>query len=115
MQTQQHYHNEGFQAYPAPAKINLFLHIVGRRADGYHLLQSVFRLIDLQDTIYIRIRDDGEIHRASEHPDVPETQDLTIRAAHLLKAQVNCSSVNGIWASTWRGCSFLYFWQKCLG
>ena len=91
MQIQQHYLDEGFQAYPAPAKINLFLHIVGRRTDGYHLLQSVFRLIDLQDTIYIRIRDDGEIHRASEHPDVPETQDLTIRAAHLLKAQANCS------------------------
>ena len=91
MQTQQHYHNEGFQAYPAPAKINLFLHIVGRRADGYHLLQSVFRLIDLQDTIYIRIRDDGEIHRASEHPDVPEAQDLSIRAARLLKTHANCS------------------------
>ncbi len=91
MQTQQHYLDNGFQAYPAPAKINLFLHIVGRRADGYHLLQSVFRLIDLQDTIYIRIREDGEIHRASEHPDVPEAQDLTIRAAHLLKAHANCS------------------------
>ena len=91
MQTQQHYLNEGFQAYPAPAKINLFLHIVGRRPDGYHLLQSVFRLIDLQDTIYIRIREDGEIHRASEHPDVPEAQDLTIRAAHLLKTHANCS------------------------
>ena len=90
MQTQQHYLDNGFQAYPAPAKINLFLHIVGRRADGYHLLQSVFRLIDLQDTIYIRIREDDEIHRASEHPDVPETQDLTIRAAHLLKAHANC-------------------------
>ena len=91
MQTQQYYLNEGFQAYPAPAKINLFLHILGRRADGYHLLQSVFRLIDLQDTIYIRIRKDGEIHRASEHPDVPEAQDLTIRAAHLLKTHANCS------------------------
>ncbi len=91
MQTQQHYLDNGFQAYPAPAKINLFLHIVGRRADGYHLLQSVFRLIDLQDIIYIRIREDGEIHRASEHPDVPEAQDLTIRAAHLLKAHANCS------------------------
>lgn len=91
MQTQQHYLDNGFQAYPAPAKINLFLHIVGRRADGYHLLQSVFRLIDIQDIIYIRIREDGEIHRASEHPDVPEAQDLTIRAAHLLKAHANCS------------------------
>ena len=91
MQTQQHYLDNGFQAYPAPAKINLFLHILGRRADGYHLLQSVFRLIDLQDVIYIRIREDGEIHRASEHPDVPEAQDLTIRAANMLKAHTNCS------------------------
>jgi 4-diphosphocytidyl-2-C-methyl-D-erythritol kinase len=91
MQTQQHYLDASFQAYPAPAKINLFLHIVGRRADGYHLLQSVFRLIDLQDTIYIRIREDGEIHRTSEHPGVPEAQDLTIRAANLLKAHANCS------------------------
>lgn len=90
MQTQQHYLDEGFQAYPAPAKINLFLHIVGRRADGYHLLQSVFRLIDLQDTIYIRIRKDGEIQRVSENPGIPEAQDLTIRAAHLLKAHTNC-------------------------
>ena len=90
MQTQQHYLDEGFQAYPAPAKINLFLHIVGRRADGYHLLQSVFRLIDLQDTIYIRIRKDDEIQRVSENPGIPEAQDLTIRAAHLLKAHTNC-------------------------
>lgn len=90
MQTQQHYLDTSFQAYPAPAKINLFLHIVGRRADGYHLLQSVFRLIDLQDTIYIRIREDGEIHRTSEHLGVPEAQDLTIRAAHLLKTHANC-------------------------
>jgi 4-diphosphocytidyl-2-C-methyl-D-erythritol kinase len=87
--------SKGFQAYPAPAKINLFLHITGRREDGYHLLQSVFRLIDLQDTIYLRVREDGEIHRASHtaqlfEAQVPEAQDLTIRAANLLKAQTNC-------------------------
>ena len=91
----QQYLSQRFQAYPAPAKINLFLHIVGRRADGYHLLQSVFRLIDLQDTIYIRIREDGEIKRVSDRAQsfetqVPETQDLTIRAAKLLKEHTNC-------------------------
>jgi 4-diphosphocytidyl-2-C-methyl-D-erythritol kinase len=95
MQTQQPYLAQGFQAYPAPAKINLFLHIIGRRTDGYHLLQSAFRLIDLQDTIYIRVREDGEIHRVSEHAQafdaqVPEHQDLSIRAANLLKAHTNC-------------------------
>ena len=93
---QQPYMSQGFQAYPAPAKINLFLHIVARRADGYHLLQSVFRLIDLQDTIYIRIRDDGEIKRVSDHSQsfetqVPETQDLAIRAAKLLKEHSHCT------------------------
>jgi 4-diphosphocytidyl-2-C-methyl-D-erythritol kinase len=93
---QQPYISQGFQAYPAPAKINLFLHIVARRADGYHLLQSVFRLIDLQDTIYIRIRDDGEIKRVSDHSQsfetqVPETQDIAIRAAKLLKEHSHCT------------------------
>jgi 4-diphosphocytidyl-2-C-methyl-D-erythritol kinase len=93
---QQPYMSQGFQAYPAPAKINLFLHIVARRADGYHLLQSVFRLIDLQDTIYIRIRDDGEIKRVSDHSQsfetqVPETQDIAIRAAKLLKEHSHCT------------------------
>ena len=85
----------GFQAYAAPAKINLFLHVTGRRADGYHLLQSVFRLIDLQDTIYIKVRQDKLIKRASGHTQsfesqVPEEQDLTIRAAKLLQNYSNC-------------------------
>lgn len=82
--------NTGFQAYPAPAKINLFLHITGRRDDGYHLLQSAFRLIDLQDTIYIKVRDDGAINRVSEHAGVPAEQDLAIRAAKLLQAHTDC-------------------------
>ncbi|HSS26609.1 MAG TPA: 4-(cytidine 5'-diphospho)-2-C-methyl-D-erythritol kinase [Usitatibacter sp.] len=71
--------------YPAPAKLNLFLHVVGRRADGYHLLQSAFTLIDLSDTLRFRVRDDGAIHRVSDVAGVPATQDLVVRAALLLK------------------------------
>ncbi len=70
---------------PAPAKLNLFLHVVGRREDGYHLLQSVFQLIDLSDTLHFDLRDDDRIQRVTELADVPEDQDLVIRAAKLLK------------------------------
>ncbi len=73
-------------AYPAPAKLNLFLHVVGRRADGYHLLQSVFQLIDYSDTVYIQLRNDGRIMRDQDVPGVPEDSDLTIRAARLLQS-----------------------------
>jgi 4-diphosphocytidyl-2-C-methyl-D-erythritol kinase len=71
--------------YPAPAKVNLFLHVVGRRADGYHLLQSAFRFIDLADTLRFRVRDDGAIHRVNDVPGVPAAHDLAVRAALLLK------------------------------
>lgn len=73
-------------AYPAPAKLNLFLHVVGRRPDGYHLLQSVFRLIDRADTVHLELRDDGRVMRAGTLPGVTEEQDLTVRAARLLQA-----------------------------
>ena len=72
-------------AYPAPAKLNLFLHVVGRRADGYHLLQSVFRLIDRADTVHLELRDDGRVVRDGNLPGVPEDRDLTVRAACLLQ------------------------------
>jgi 4-diphosphocytidyl-2-C-methyl-D-erythritol kinase len=71
--------------YPAPAKLNLFLHVVGRRADGYHLLQSVFVLVDRCDTLRLRVRSDGEIRRVNEVAGVPSEQDLTVRAARALK------------------------------
>ena len=71
--------------YPAPAKLNLFLHVVGRRADGYHLLQSVFTLIDLGDRIRLRVREDGEIRRVTPIPGVSEENDLAVRAARLLR------------------------------
>jgi 4-diphosphocytidyl-2-C-methyl-D-erythritol kinase len=71
--------------YPAPAKLNLFLHVVGRRADGYHLLQSVFTLIDRCDRIRIAPRADGLIRRVNELAAVPEAEDLAVRAARLLQ------------------------------
>ncbi|QJR13639.1 4-(cytidine 5'-diphospho)-2-C-methyl-D-erythritol kinase [Usitatibacter palustris] len=70
----------------APAKLNLFLHVIGRRADGYHLLQSAFTLIDHADRLRFRIRDDGAIHRVNAVAGVPEEEDLAIRAARLLQA-----------------------------
>lgn len=72
---------------PAPAKLNLFLHVTGRRADGYHLLQSVFQLIDHGDTLHFDLRDDERIVRTSEVPGVPQDQDLIVRALRLLQAE----------------------------
>jgi 4-diphosphocytidyl-2-C-methyl-D-erythritol kinase len=72
---------------PAPAKLNLFLHVVGRRSDGYHLLQSVFQLIDLLDTLDFDLRDDDRIVRTSVIAEVAEADDLVVRAANLLKAE----------------------------
>ncbi len=71
--------------YPAPAKLNLFLHVVGRRADGYHLLQSAFTLIDYSDRLRFRVRADGVIARISGLPGVSAENDLTLRAASALR------------------------------
>jgi len=71
--------------FPAPAKLNLFLHVLGRRPDGYHSLQSVFTLIDRMDRLRFRVRLDGEVHRVNEVRNVPEHLDLTVRAALLLR------------------------------
>ena len=79
-----------FQSFLAPAKINLFLHITGQRADGYHLLQTVFRLIDLFDTINLKPTTDGIIKRVNDVPNVPAEQDLCIRAAKLLQQHTQC-------------------------
>ena len=69
----------------SPAKLNLFLHIVGRRADGYHLLQSVFQLIDWCDEIHLKKISQNEVRRANPIPGVAPEQDLVVRAAQLLK------------------------------
>lgn len=81
---------QGWSAWPAPAKLNLFLHITGRRADGYHLLQTVFRLLDWGDTVHVRLRQDGQVHRVGDSvPGVAEQDDLLVRAANLLKKEAN--------------------------
>jgi 4-diphosphocytidyl-2-C-methyl-D-erythritol kinase len=72
--------------WPAPAKLNLFLHVTGRRADGYHELQTLFQLIDLSDAISISVRLDGEIERARGPSDIDPEADLTLRAARALKS-----------------------------
>lgn len=82
---------QDFQPFLAPAKINLFLHIIGQRADGYHLLQTVFRLLDYYDTIHLKPTANGAIKRVNEVAGVPEAQDLCIRAAKLLQQHTNCS------------------------
>ncbi len=76
---------ESWTSWPAPAKLNLFLHIVGRRSDGYHLLQTVFQLLDWGDTVRLRTRSDGEIARSNDVPGVAPQSDLCLRAAHALR------------------------------
>lgn len=82
--------NHSAMSYPAPAKLNLFLHVVGRRADGYHLLQTVFRFLDFGDSLEITLRQDGVIRLLSLLPGVPESHDLCWRAAHLLQTHTGC-------------------------
>ncbi|OHC67302.1 MAG: 4-(cytidine 5'-diphospho)-2-C-methyl-D-erythritol kinase [Rhodocyclales bacterium RIFCSPLOWO2_02_FULL_63_24] len=78
--------------WPAPAKINLFLHVVGRRADGYHLLQTVFRFLDFSDTIRCEPRGDGRILLATPLPGVAPESDLTVRAATALRAATGATA-----------------------
>jgi len=73
--------------YPAPAKLNLFLHVVGRRADGYHLLQTAFRLIERCDWLRFAPREDGGIRLARALPGVAESDELSLRAARLLQSE----------------------------
>jgi 4-diphosphocytidyl-2-C-methyl-D-erythritol kinase len=75
---------------PAPAKLNLFLHITGRRADGYHLLQSAFMLIDWCDTLHFALRRDGQISREDLNVPLP-ADDLNVRAARALQQATGCT------------------------
>ena len=77
-------------AWPAPAKLNLFLHITGRRDDGYHLLQTVFQFIQLQDEIDFKILEEDEVIRSSAMPGVAAEDDLVVRAARKLKEKTDC-------------------------
>jgi 4-diphosphocytidyl-2-C-methyl-D-erythritol kinase len=76
--------------WPAPAKLNLFLHVVGRRDDGYHLLQTVFRFIDRADRLSFAPRTDGRIVLATPLPGVAPETNLTVRAARLLQQASGC-------------------------
>jgi 4-diphosphocytidyl-2-C-methyl-D-erythritol kinase len=71
--------------WPAPAKLNLFLHVVGRRPDGYHRLQTLFQILDLADTVSIAVREDGQITRAGASYEVAAEHDLAVRAARALQ------------------------------
>jgi 4-diphosphocytidyl-2-C-methyl-D-erythritol kinase len=75
---------------PAPAKLNLFLLVTGRRPDGYHTLQTLFRFIDRADRLTFRLRSDGQVRRVTELPGVDEEHDLSVRAARLLQEATGC-------------------------
>lgn len=81
---------EPWTSWPAPAKLNLFLHIVGRRADGYHLLQTVFQLLDWGDTVRLQVRRDGAIVRVGQVHGVTPENDLCLRAARTLRERTGC-------------------------
>jgi 4-diphosphocytidyl-2-C-methyl-D-erythritol kinase len=76
--------------WPAPAKLNLFLHILGRRPDGYHELQTCFQFVDLCDDIHVRVRLDGAIRRLRGADGVAEDADLCVRAARALQTAASC-------------------------
>jgi 4-diphosphocytidyl-2-C-methyl-D-erythritol kinase len=78
--------------WPAPAKLNLFLHVIGRRADGYHELQTLFQLIDLCDTITVSVREDGQIERPAGPENVPPEADLSWQAARALQQATGVSA-----------------------
>lgn len=80
----------GLEGCPAPGKLNLCLHVIGRRIDGYHLLQSVFRLLDWGDTLDFAVRGDGRICRSNIIADLPEEADLCVRAARALQQAARC-------------------------
>ena len=79
-----------FHTYLAPAKINLFLHITGQRADGYHTLQSVFEMLDFYDTLHIKVMQANVVKRVQDMQDVPADEDICTKAAHALKKATNC-------------------------
>lgn len=82
---------------PAPAKLNLMLHILGRRADGYHELQTLFQFLDFGDELGFALRPDGEIHLHTPIDGVPHDSNLIVRAARMLQQQANCTLGADIW------------------
>jgi 4-diphosphocytidyl-2-C-methyl-D-erythritol kinase len=82
---------QSLSACPAPAKLNLFLHVIGRRSDGYHLLQTAFRLLDWGDQLDFTLRTDSQIERLGDNAGIVADDDLVVRAARLLQAHTRCS------------------------
>lgn len=82
---------------PAPAKLNLMLHITGRRPDGYHELQTIFQFLDYGDELSFALREDGEIRLQTEIADVPHDSNLIVKAARALKEQSGCMLGVDIW------------------
>ncbi len=82
---------------PAPAKINLYLHITGKRADGYHLLDTVFQLIDWHDTVTLKVRHDGQVRLHTPIAGLANAKHLAVRAALLMKAYAECALGADIW------------------
>ncbi|MGG5872303.1 4-(cytidine 5'-diphospho)-2-C-methyl-D-erythritol kinase [Pseudomonas peli] len=82
---------------PAPAKLNLMLHILGRRADGYHELQTLFQFLDFGDELGFALRTDGEIHLHTPIDGVPHDSNLIVRAARMLQQHANCTQGANIW------------------
>ena len=80
--------------WPAPAKLNLFLHITGQRLDGYHLLQTVFQFLDFGDRLRFQLRDDAQVRRVNDLPGVAAEADLVVRAARML--QQHCKHEQGV-------------------
>ena len=79
------------ELWPAPAKLNLFLHITGRRENGYHTLQTIFQIIDYQDQLRFEVREDGQIQRVNPLESVPHERDLCVRAVELLRKSTGCA------------------------
>lgn len=91
--------------WPAPAKLNLFLHILGQRDDGLHELETVFQILDLSDMLKFEVRDDGQILRTEGDPDIAPEGDLVVKAAKALQAFVHAQAVNSENCSASKGIS----------
>jgi len=83
--------SDGPRTWPAPAKLNLFLQVTGRRPDGYHELQTVYQLLDWGDELAFEVRDDALVTRRIDLPGIPEEEDLCVRAARLLQSHARCT------------------------
>ncbi len=97
---------------PSPAKLNLMLHILGRREDGYHELQTIFQFLDYGDEITFAVRDDGVIQLHTEFEGVPHDSNLIVRAAKKLQEQSGCTLGIDIWIEKNPAHGRRYWWRQ---